>query len=514
MSNPFERAALQIAEEEKLAKEKISFQPPTNDKVSFQSSMKERANAAAAASSSHGCPIPNPPVSSLTLSESDIKNKVAGLDKLVKDLKGFEDGEDIEKKMQLLYLHSTDGEKKTWKEFNLLKEIEDALIDLRYDYPSKIQAMTLPDLLAGSNMIAQSQSGTGKTAAFSIAILSKVDLNCMQPQCIVLEPTFELAKQTALRIEQLACNMKKLKIVSAVKGVDALGDPSLAKGQVVVATPGKLKDWLYKQPPVIRGEKIKMFILDEADVMLDIQGLGDQTKRIKNRLPAECQKIFFSATFDEKIRDFAQTVVGPNSKFFYLEREKLSLDNIKQFYVKVGSLEDKYFALHQIYSALVISQSMIFCATKDTASWLSKRLIDEGQQVGLLTGDMDASDRSQQIERFRTGLERVLITTNVSARGLDIAAVNFVVNFDPPVDVRTRAADYETYLHRIGRSGRFGRDGMAVNFICNEQELNVMKQLSDYFGREIVELRVDDVSLVEECVDKYDKLAEDQKNKN
>ena len=250
----------------------------------------------------------------------------------------------------------------------------------------------------------------------------------------------------------------------------------------------------------MNAPNIKMLILDEADVMLEKQGLGDQTIRINNCLPASCQRVFFSATYNDATKEFADEIVGPNTKHIFVEREKLSVDNIKQFFVWARNKEDKQEALSNIYGAISITQSIIFTATKADAKWLSEKMRGEGHQVGLLSGDMTVEERLMQIERFRVGKEKVMITTNVSARGLDIPAICIVVNFDPPMD-RFGRADYETYLHRIGRSGRFGRGGVAVNFVTNANEKKVIDDLAAYFQRDIEQLETHDIYEIEERIE-------------
>nr|KAF6318637.1 hypothetical protein mPipKuh1_008632 [Pipistrellus kuhlii] len=343
------------------------------------------------------------------------------------------------------------------------------------------------------NLIAQSQSGTGKTAAFVLAMLSHVEPANRYPQCLCLSPTYELALQTGKVIEQMGKFYPELKLAYAVRG------NKLERGQkisehIVIGTPGTVLDWCSKLK-FIDPKKIKVFVLDEADVMIATQGHQDQSIRIQRMLPRNCQMLLFSATFEDSVWNFAQKVV-PDPNIIKLKREEETLDTIKQYYVLCNNRDEKFQALCNLYGAITIAQAMIFCHTRKTASWLAAELSKEGHQVALLSGEMMVEQRAAVIERFREGKEKVLVTTNVCARGIDVEQVSVVINFDLPVD-KDGNPDNETYLHRIGRTGRFGKRGLAVNMVDSKHSMNILNRIQEHFNKKIERLDTDDLDEIE-----------------
>ncbi|XP_042606721.1 ATP-dependent RNA helicase DDX19A-like [Cyprinus carpio] len=362
-----------------------------------------------------------------------------------------------------------------------------------FNRPSKIQENALPMMLSKppQNLIAQSQSGTGKTAAFVLAMLSHVDPSLKWPQCLCISPTYELALQTGKVIEQMGKFYPEVKLAYAVRGHKMERGVKI-KEQIVIGTPGTVLDWCIK---LIDPKKIKVFVLDEADVMIATQGHQDQSIRIQRMLPKGCQMLLFSATFEDSVWKFAERVV-PDPNIIKLKREEETLDTIKQYYVLCNSKEDKFNALCNIYGAITIAQAMIFCHTRKTANWLAGQLSKEGHQVALLSGEMVVEQRAAVIERFRDGKEKVLITTNVCARGIDVEQVSVVINFDLPLD-KDGNPDNETYLHRIGRTGRFGKRGLAVNMVDSQRSMEILKTINFHFNKKIGRLDTDDLDEIE-----------------
>uniref|UniRef100_UPI00398EB993 ATP-dependent RNA helicase DDX19A-like n=1 Tax=Pristiophorus japonicus TaxID=55135 RepID=UPI00398EB993 len=212
-------------------------------------------------------------------------------------------------------------------------------------------------------------------------------------------------------------------------------------------------------------------------------------------LPRNCQLLLFSATFEEPVLRFAQKIV-PDPNVIKLRREQLTLDNIKQYYVECVHLEDKYQALSNIYTAITIAQAIVFCQTRRTAHWLSTKLSREGHRVALLTGELTVEERAETIQRFRDGKEKVLVTTNVCARGIDVQQVSIVVNFDLPMTCE-RDPDCETYLHRIGRTGRFGKQGLAVNMVDGRSSMTILRRIQEHFNCKINQLDPKDLEQIE-----------------
>ncbi|XP_006860239.1 PREDICTED: ATP-dependent RNA helicase DDX19B isoform X3 [Chrysochloris asiatica] len=349
------------------------------------------------------------------------------------------------------------------------------------------------ELRLPQNLIAQSQSGTGKTAAFVLAMLSQVEPTNRYPQCLCLSPTYELALQTGKVIEQMGKFYPELKLAYAVRGNKLERGHKIGE-QIVIGTPGTVLDWCSKLK-FIDPKKIKVFVLDEADVMIATQGHQDQSIRIQRMLPRNCQMLLFSATFEDSVWKFAQKVV-PDPNIIKLKREEETLDTIKQYYVLCTNRDEKFQALCNLYGAITIAQAMIFCHTRKTASWLAAELSKEGHQVALLSGEMVVEQRAAVIERFREGKEKVLVTTNVCARGIDVEQVSVVINFDLPVD-KDGNPDNETYLHRIGRTGRFGKRGLAVNMVDSKHSMNILNRIQEHFNKNIERLDTDDLDEIE-----------------
>ncbi|XP_046564539.1 ATP-dependent RNA helicase DDX19A-like [Haliotis rubra] len=384
---------------------------------------------------------------------------------------------------------------KSFEALNLKPELLKGVYDMGFNAPSKIQETALPTLLADPpvNMIAQSQSGTGKTAAFVLTMLSRCDTTINNVQCLCLAPTYELALQIGEVTEQMAKHMTDCKIGYAVRG------QRVPRGQkvqyhILIGTPGTVMDWSIKLK-VLDLRKIQVFVLDEADVMIATQGHQDQSLRIQRNLGVQCQMLLFSATYDADVMKFAQAVIPNDPVVIRLRREEESLDNIKQYYIECQDEADKFQALSNIYGTISIGQSMIFCQTRRTASWLAEKMTKEGHAVGLLSGELAIEQRAAIIHRFRNGKEKVLITTNVSARGIDVEQVTVVVNFDLPT--LDRKPDNETYLHRIGRTGRFGKNGIAINMVDSKRSMDIMRSIENHFGRKITKLDADDAEEIE-----------------
>lgn len=216
-------------------------------------------------------------------------------------------------------------------------------------------------------------------------------------------------------------------------------------------------------------------------------------------LPEKCQMMLFSATYERDVMEFAEQILK-NPMILRLRREEESLDNIKQYYVMCKNEREKYQAITNIYGVVTIGQAMIFCQTRKTASWLSEQMSKDGHAVAMLSGELTVEQRIAVLDRFRDGKEKVLITTNVLSRGIDVEQVTIVVNFDLPKDNNGRA-DCETYLHRIGRTGRFGKAGLAINLVSDQSDMDVLKTIESHFGKKIMLLNTEDVDEIEKLQD-------------
>lgn len=387
---------------------------------------------------------------------------------------------------------------KSFEELGLKDELLKGLYGMKFNKPSKIQEKALPLLLKNppTNMIGQSQSGTGKTAAFSLTMLSRVDETQHYVQAICLSPARELARQT-LEVVQTMGRFTKVTSRLLVPGTYSANTDF--NEQILVGTPGTLLELIRKRR--ISLLKVKVFVLDEADNMLDAQGLGDQCVRVKKNLPKTAQLVLFSATFPTDVREYAERFV-PNANSLELKQEELNVEGIKQLYMDCDSVQHKFDVLCELYGLLTIGSSIIFVGTKATADRLYGMMKKEGHMVSVLHGDLDNSERDRLIDDFREGRSKVLITTNVLARGIDIASVSMVVNYDLPVD-RNGRPDPSTYLHRIGRTGRFGRVGVSISFVHDKKSYEILQAIQLYFGNiEMTRVPTDDWDEVERIVKK------------
>ncbi|KAL8889905.1 MAG: hypothetical protein Q9205_003021 [Flavoplaca limonia] len=380
---------------------------------------------------------------------------------------------------------------------NILKGI----YEMRFTKPSKIQEKALPLLLTNppTNMIGQSQSGTGKTAAFVLNILIRLDLSTpearQQPQAMVLAPSRELARQIHGVIQIMGRYVEGLQIASSIPA-DRDSRGKFLDGQVVVGTPGTTMDLIKKRLIDPRG--IKVLVLDEADNMLDQQGLGDQCLRVKKMLPPNIQVVLFSATFPDNVVQYAERF-APNSNQITLRHEELTVEGIKQLYLDCPSENAKYDSLVKLYGLMTIGSSIIFVKTRVTAREIERRMNAENHQCACLTGEFEGTQRDIIIDSFRRGVAKVLITTNVLSRGIDVQSVSLVINYDLP-DMAPHAhhrADTQTYLHRIGRTGRFGRIGVSISLISGQRDLMIMNEIENYFGIKMQGLNHNDWDEVE-----------------
>ena len=390
------------------------------------------------------------------------------------------------------------------------------LASLNFNKPSKIQERALPLLLSNpaQNLIGQSQSGTGKTAAFVLNILARVDTSVPKVQALVLAPSRELARQILGVVQVMGQFMDGLKTWQAVPDASQRG--KTVEGHVVVGTPGTVTDLIRRRQ--LEPSQMKVMVLDEADNMLDQQGLGDQCKRVKkyvvpvlpkrhagwltnvltSLIPQSVQTVLFSATFPQQVQGFA-TIFAPNANQIFLQRDELTVSGIKQMYLDVSSHEDKYAALVKFYGLMTIASSIIFVRTRATAEQLEARMSNEGHQVASLTGGLEGSARDAVIDRFREGNAKVLITTNVLARGIDVQSVTMVINYDVP-DTPTGQADAETFLHRVGRTGRFGKVGVALTLVSDRKSFMLYQDICVKLGIEPTKLDTEDWDNVERVV--------------
>ncbi|CAF1421038.1 unnamed protein product [Adineta ricciae] len=388
---------------------------------------------------------------------------------------------------------------KSFEELKLKPELLKGIYNMGFTAPSKIQETALPYMLNNppKNMIAQSQSGTGKTVSFSIAMLSRIDPSIPSVQALVLVPTFELAVQIGSVVERLAQFLPYIQIAYAVRDENLSKRRNRVRNQlieesVVIGTPGTIEEWCGRLR-IIDLKKLRVFVVDEADVMIATQGFRANCVNLVNGINSStCQMLLFSATYSDEVMEFAREIVQ-QPVVLRLKREKQTLYNIRQYYINCADAEEKYRVIERIYACLDVGQTVIFCRTKRTAHELAVRMANQNHSVRQLTGDLEIEVRAAVIKQFRDGLFRVLISTNVTSRGIDIDDVSLVINYDMPV-TQDYQPDYETYLHRIGRCGRFGRTGYTFNLIGSESDFNIMQAIEIYFQHTIDQITIDDIN--------------------
>ncbi|KAI9643846.1 RNA helicase required for poly(A+) mRNA export [Ciborinia camelliae] len=393
----------------------------------------------------------------------------------------------------------------TFEQLGIDPSILKGLYAMNFKKPSKIQEKALPLLLSNPprNMIAQSQSGTGKTAAFVITILSRLDFSKpTTPQALCLAPSRELARQIEGVIRSVGQFVSGLTVQAAIPG--AVERNARVNSMVIVGTPGTVMDLIKRRS--IDASQMKILCLDEADNMLDQQGLGEQCMRVKSMIKTQ-QILLFSATFPEEVYGFAQQF-SSNANEIKLKRDELTVSGIKQMFMDCPNETGKYEILVKLYGLMTIGSSIIFVKRRDTASHIAKRLTEEGHKVVAIHGAFEGSERDTVLEEFRQGKAKVLITTNVLARGIDVQSVSMVINYDIPMKGRSDSEpDPETYLHRIGRTGRFGRVGVSISFVFDRRSYDALSQIANHYNIDLIKLNQDDWDETEAIVKKVIKSS-------
>ena len=367
----------------------------------------------------------------------------------------------------------------TFDELNLKPELLRGIYGYGFEKPSAIQQKAILPIIKGLDVIAQAQSGTGKTAAFAIGSLQLVDVTKDEIQCLVLSPTRELAQQTAI-VYQFLGECLKVKISLLIGGTKIGADlEKLREGpQVLVGSPGRVLD-LIRRKQISLGY-LQTFILDEADEMLS-KGFLDNIREIISLIPTTTKILLFSATMPKEIIDMTTKFMKDPARIL-VKNEELTLEGIKQYYVFLKK-EDKLDVLLQIYRGIEIAQAIIYCNSKRSVDFVSEELKKKGHMVRSIHGDLKQIERDNVMRDFRSGATRVLITTDLLARGIDVYQVSLVINYELP-------REKETYIHRIGRSGRFGRKGNAINFVT-PTEKDELEAIQKFYNTTIEALPTD-----------------------
>ncbi|KAJ3202600.1 RNA helicase [Entophlyctis luteolus] len=373
----------------------------------------------------------------------------------------------------------------SFDQMNLKEDLLRGIYAYNFEKPSAIQQRAIAPIVKGRDVIAQAQSGTGKTATFSISALQVISTTTRETQALILSPTRELASQIQSVVLALGDYMNVQ--CHACIGGTSVGEDirKLDHGQHIVSgTPGRVFDMIKRKH--LRTQHIKMLILDEADEMLS-KGFKDQIYDVYRYLPPNTQVVILSATLPHDVLEMTTKFMTDPVRIL-VKRDELTLEGIKQFFVAVEQEDWKFETLCDLYDSLTVTQAVIFCNTRRKVDWLTEKMREANFTVSSMHGEMPQKERDSIMQEFRQGTSRVLITTDVWARGIDVQQVSLVINYDLP-------GNRENYIHRIGRSGRFGRKGVAINFVKNE-DVKILRDIEQYYSTQIDEMPMNVSDLV------------------
>ena len=373
----------------------------------------------------------------------------------------------------------------TFDSMGIREDLLSGLYSYGFEKPSAIQQRAIVPITSGRDVIAQAQSGTGKTSMISLALCQMLDTNTREIQALVLSPTRELATQTEKTALALG-NFMNVQVHACIGG-RSIGDDirKLDHGvHIVSGTPGSVFDMIKRRN--LRTRNIKALILDEADEMLN-KGFKEQIYDVYRYLPPETQVVLGSATLPQEVLEMSTKFMTDPIRIL-VKRDELTLEGIKQFFVAVEKEEWKFDTLCDLYDTLTITQAVIFCNTKRKVDWLTDKMRQNNFTVSSMHGDMPQKERDAIMGEFRGGTTRVLITTDVWARGIDVQQVSLVINYDLP-------NNRENYIHRIGRSGRYGRKGVAINFV-KADDVRILRDIEQYYSTQIDEMPMNVADLI------------------
>jgi len=369
-----------------------------------------------------------------------------------------------------------------WNDFNLKDDLLRGIYSYGFEKPSNIQQIAIKPALDKRDLIAQAQSGSGKTGTFTISILELINININQTQAIVVAPTRELATQISNVFSKLGSFLKNLKIKTLIGGSSIQKDISYLKYKkphVIVGCIGRINDMVNRK--LLHINDLKILCLDEADELLT-NTFRIQTQQLISNISKSAQVLIYSATMSTEVLNLTNLFMNDPIKII-VEKEKLSLECIEQFFIPLNSDMHKYDMLKYIFEKISITQCIIYINDINRVQELTDAMIKDGFPVCCIHGSCERTERDNILQDFRNGKFRVLISSNITARGIDIQQIGIVINFDIPKNVNT-------YLHRIGRSGRWGRKGMAINFITR-YDVNYMRKIENYYKISINELNPD-----------------------
>jgi translation initiation factor 4A len=366
-----------------------------------------------------------------------------------------------------------------WDDYELKDDLLRGIYAYGFETPSQIQKTGIFPILEKRDVIAQAPSGTGKTGTFTIASLQLVDISISQTQVLILAPTHELVTQITQVVTRIGTMLDGLRIKTLIGGTSVMDDSEDLKRNVphiIIGSVGRVNDMIRRR--FIKPQDIRLFVLDEADEMLS-GGFIEDIHRMFTFFNKDIQVAVFSATLPDEIIDLTNKFMR-NPVKLTIEAEKLNLEGIQQYYIALNSDQDKYETLKDLFGKLSINQTIIYANSVNRVVDLHQAMVKDGCSCCCIHSSMTSGERRDALKSFKTGEYRVLISSNVTARGIDVQQVSIVINFDIPRCVHN-------YLHRIGRSGRWGRKGAAINFVTSDDIVS-MKRIESHYKSTIMEL--------------------------
>jgi translation initiation factor 4A len=372
-----------------------------------------------------------------------------------------------------------------WNELDIPEDLLRGIYNYGFENPSSIQQKSILSIMKGKDVIAQSQSGTGKTGSFTIGALSRVNLNINNTQIIIISPTREISNQIYEVITKISCMMNNIKIYNLVGGNSVQDDIQYLKfnnPHIITGCIGRINDMIQRN--LIHLDNLTTFIIDEVDEIFSNDfkhQIMDIFNQITNYKKNNIQYVFFSATMPESFNAMLNDLMK-NPVHIIVKSECLTLEGISQYYIALNNDYEKYLVIKDLYSSITLSQSIIYCNSIGRVNELYENLIKDDFPVCRLHGNMTKDERNQSFNDFKKGKYRVLISSNITSRGIDIQQISIVINYDLP-------KCKHNYLHRIGRSGRFGKKGVSINLIT-KRDVPIMKEIEEHYNTEINELPI------------------------
>jgi ATP-dependent RNA helicase UAP56/SUB2 len=375
-----------------------------------------------------------------------------------------------------------------FKDFLLKPELLRAISDCGFEHPSEVQVNAIPRALDGKDLICQAKAGMGKTAVFVLSILQSLDHKKPDPvSAIVLCPTKELAFQISNEFKRLGKYLLSVKCEVFYGGNPVDGDIArLAEGPtIIIGTPGRILD--LQRRKALNFEKLRFFVLDEADKMLEQKDMQKVVVDIFTKTPADKQVLMFSATFASEAKKVANKFMQDPETILIDDEAKLVLEGILQYYVNVRE-DQKTKKLTDLLDNLLFNQVIIFVSKVERAIELNKLLRDCKFPSIAIHSKLNVEERIEKYKQFKEGQGRILVSTDVMSRGVDIEKINIVINYDMPKPGNDKQDEIETYLHRVGRTARFGTKGLAISFIATQEEMDLLKKIQERFVLKVAEL--------------------------